>query len=114
MATLEAGVALMGAGRELIRVRDAGRSTLDRTDVASELVGFLSSNKKLPLERACRAANTAAVKRLAELRDDELGVADARAAARELVAFTAIQDELERCGELVLDERAKGTPSHVA
>ena len=114
MATLEAGVALMGAGRELIRIRDAGRTTLDRTDVGSEVVRFLSSNKKPPLERACRAANAAAISCLAELRADGLGVADARAAARELVAFTAIQDELERCGALVLDERAKGTPSHVA
>jgi len=114
MATLEAGVALMGAGRELIRVRDAGRSTLDRTEVADEVVRFLSSSKKLPLERACRAASAAAMNCLAELRADELGVADARAAARELVAFSAIQDELERCGELVLDERAKGKPGHVA
>ena len=114
MATLEAGVALMGAGRELIRVRDAGRSTLDRTDVAGEVVRFLSSSKKLPLERACRAASAAVMNCLAELRADELGVADARAAARELVAFGAIQDELERCGELVLDERAKGKPGHVA
>jgi len=114
MATFEAGVALMGAGRELIRVRDAGRLTLDRPDVASEVVRFLSSNKKLPLERARRAAKAAAMNCLAELRADRLGVADARAAARELVAFTAIQDELERCCDLVLDERAKGTPSHVA
>jgi uncharacterized membrane protein YccC len=114
LATLEAGIALTGAGRELIRIRDAGRWTLDRTDVGSEVVRFLSSNKKPPLERACRAANAAATRCLSELRDDELGVIDARAAARELVAFTAIQDELERCGELVLDERAKGTPSHVA
>jgi uncharacterized membrane protein YccC len=114
MATLEAGVALMGAGRELIRIRDAGRPTLKRTDVGSEVMRFLSSNKKLPLERACRAANAAAISCLSELREDELGVANARAAARELVAFTAIQDELERCGGLVLDERAKGTPSHAA
>jgi uncharacterized membrane protein YccC len=114
LATLEAGIALTGAGRELIRIRDAGRWTLDRTDVGSEVVRFLSSNKKPPLERACRAANAAATRCLSELRDDELGVIDARAAARELVAFTAIQDELERCGELVLDERAKGTPSHAA
>jgi uncharacterized membrane protein YccC len=114
VAALEAGIALMGAGRELIRVRDAGRPTLDRTDVGGEVVRFLSSNKKLPLERACRAANAAAIICLAELRDDELGVADARAAARELVAFTAIEDALKRCSDLLLDERAKGVPAHAA
>jgi len=51
---------------------------------------------------------------LAELCKDELGAEQAQTTARELAAFTAIQDELERCGELVSDERAKGTPSHVA
>ena len=114
LSAVEAGIALMGAGRELIRVRDAGRPTSARIEVEAQIVHFLASNQRLSLECAQRAADDAAVACLAELRDDKLGVADARAVAREMVAFTAIRDELERCGELLLDERAKGVPAHVA
>jgi hypothetical protein len=51
---------------------------------------------------------------LAGLRGDKLGVAEARAVAREMVAFAAMRDELERGGELLLDERSKGVSSHAA
>ncbi len=79
-----------------------------------EVFRFLAINERLPLDRARRAAEDASVACLAELRDDRLGAADARAAAREMVAFAAIQDELERGGELLLDNRAKGAPTYVA
>ncbi len=114
VAAVEAGIALLGAGRELIRVRDAGRPTPAKIEVEGEVVRFLASNQRLPFDHARRAARDASVTCLAELRDDRLGVADARAAAREMVAFAAIRDELERAGALLLDERVKGAWTHVA
>ncbi len=114
LAALDAGTALLITGRELIRVRDDGRPTPAKMDVEDKVVRFLASNKKLTLDRALRAAQDASVTCLAELRDDRVGVAEARTAVREMVAFAAIRDELERGGELLLDERATGAPAHVA
>jgi uncharacterized membrane protein YccC len=114
VAAIESGLALLGAGRELIRVRDDRRPTPDAIAVEDDVVRFLASSESLPLDRARRAAEEASLDCLAELRDDRLGAADARAAAREMVAFAAIQDELARGGELLLDDRAKGAPTHVA
>ena len=73
----------------------------------------LASNDGPTFARAQRAARDAAVTCLADLRDDTLGVAEARAAAREMVAFAAIRDELEH-GARLLDEGTKGAPAHVA
>ena len=39
---------------------------------------------------------------------------EARAVAREMVAFAAMRDELERGGELLLDEKSKGVSRHAA
>ena len=114
LSTAEAGIALMGAGRELIRVRDGGRSTSAATEVERDVVQFLASSQRRHLERARDAAYGASAMCLAELRKDALGVTGARAAAREMVAFTAIRDELERGAEIVLDKREKGVPAHAA
>jgi len=110
---LQAGIALLGVGRELIRVRDGGRLTPVENE-AGEVVRFLASDDRLPLERARRAAQDASRARLAELREDKLGVAEARAAAREMVAFAAIRDELGLGGELIPSENAKGVLENVA
>jgi len=48
------------------------------------------------------------------VRDDGLGIADARAAAREMFAFAAVADELERCRELLFDHKSQGAPIHAA
>jgi uncharacterized membrane protein YccC len=114
VAAVEAGFALLGAGRELIRVRDDGRPTAAAIEVEDDVVHFLASRESLPLDRARRAAEDASLVCLAELRDDRLGAADARAAAREMVAFAAIEDELERGGKLFFNERATGAPTNVA
>jgi uncharacterized membrane protein YccC len=114
VAAVEAAIALLGTGRELIRVRDGGRSPLAGMEVEGDVVRFLATKQRLPFDRARRAAQDASVACLAELRDDRLGVADARAAEREMVAFAAIGDGLERGGELVLDETSKGVQTHVA
>ena len=114
VAAVEAGIALLGAGRELIRVRDDGRPTAATIEVGGDVVRFLAGKERPAFDRARRAAQDAAAACLADLRDDKLGVAEARAAAREMVASAAIRDELERSGELSLDERAKGALAHVA
>ena len=113
VAAIDAGIALLGTGRELIRVRDDGRPTPAKLEVESEVVRSLPSNDGLTFERAQRAARDASVTCLADLRDDRLGVAESRTAAREMVAFAAIREELER-GALPLDERTKGAPAHAA
>jgi uncharacterized membrane protein YccC len=114
VAAVETGIALLGAGRELIRLRDDGRPTPAKIDVEREIVRFLASNERMPFDRARRAAQDASATCLAALRDDRLGAADARAAAREMVAFAAIRDELDRGGELLLEQGAKGASTHVA
>src|SRR5262249_33831816 len=113
VAAVEAGIALMGIGRELIRVREAGRPKPPMIEVAREVVRFLASGQRLPLDRARHSAHDAAMTCLAELQRPKLGVANARAAAREMVAFTTISEELERCRDL-LNEKAKGVPDNVA
>jgi uncharacterized membrane protein YccC len=114
VAAVEASIALLGAGRELIRVRDDGRPTSATIEVGGDVVRFLAGKERPAFDRARRAAQDAAAACLADLRDDKLGVAEARATAREMVASAAIRDELERSGELSLDERAKGALAHVA
>jgi uncharacterized membrane protein YccC len=110
---VQAGIALLGAGRELIRVRDDARLTSVENQ-AGEVVRFLASDDRLPLERARRAAQDASVACLEELRDDKLGVAEARAAAREMVAFATIRDELELGGELIPGEKSKEVLANAA
>ena len=114
VAAVDSGFALLGAGRELIRVRDQGRSRRADAGLADDIACFLASNERQPLDRAVSAAREASVKCLAEVRDDGLGVADARAAGREMVAFAAVADELERCRELLFDHKLQGAPIHVA
>jgi uncharacterized membrane protein YccC len=114
VAAVDSGFALLGAGRELIRMRDQGRSRRADAGIADDIACFLSRNERQPLDRAVSAAREASVKCLAEVRDDGLGVADARAAAREMFAFAAVADELERCCELLFDHKSQGAPIHAA
>jgi uncharacterized membrane protein YccC len=114
VAAVDSGFALLGAGRELIGLRDQGRSRPADAGIADDIACFLSRNERQPLDRAVSAAREASVKCLAEVRDDGLGVADARAAAREMFAFAAVADELERCRELLFDHKSQGAPIHAA
>src|SRR5262249_56713429 len=79
VAAIDAGIALLGIGRELIRVRDSDAPTQADVAVADEVVRFLATGRSRPLERARRAASEGAAGCLATLRDDRLGVEDARA-----------------------------------
>jgi hypothetical protein len=111
-ASVEGGVALLGVGRELIRVHDDRRATPETLHVTRHIARFLATEERWPLECARRAAGKAAVTRLHDLRIASFGALEARAASREMVAFAAIRDELERCGDL-LPESAQRI-SHVA
>jgi uncharacterized membrane protein YccC len=111
IAAFEAAIALYDAGRELIRVRDdrAPSATAFEFDIA-ELAG---NQRAQSLDCARRTPEEAAAKCLAELRD-EVGTEQARPAARKIVAFAAIRDELERGGPLLTGESHGGAQSDAA
>ncbi|HJY49485.1 MAG TPA: FUSC family protein, partial [Stellaceae bacterium] len=113
IAAYEAAIAVFGAGRELIRVRE------DRTSSATaalelDIAELAGSQGAQWLDRARRTAQDAAARCLAELREDAVGAKQAQSAARKIVAFAAIRDELERGGELLSAERRKGAQSDAA
>jgi uncharacterized membrane protein YccC len=113
IAAYEAAIALFGAGRDLIRVCEDRASP---AAAALELdIAELAGNQQVQwLDRARRTAQDAAARCLAELREDAVGAAQAQSAARKIVAFAAIGDELERGGELLTEERWKGAHSDAA
>jgi len=114
ISTLEAGIALLGAGRELLRIRGDRSSEATVTDLGRQVVLALDRHQPLAFDRARRIADEAARERLAELREDKLGAADARRVAREMVAFAAVRDTLSHARAILLDARARGAPSHAA
>ena len=113
IAAFEAAIALLDAGRELIRVRDDHASS---ATAALELeIAELAGNQRAQwLDRARRTAEEAAAKCLAELREDAVGAEQAQSAARKIVAFSAIRDELERGGPLLTGETDGGAQSDAA
>ena len=114
VAAVEAGMALMGVGRELIRVRDDGRSTPANDAVAEDVSRFAKRPGRKQLARAQQAAEDAARICLSELKGGVLSVGEARIAAREMVAFATIRDELERGSQLLLNETARGGRANAA
>jgi uncharacterized membrane protein YccC len=112
-ASVEAGVALLGIGRDLIRIRDDESPKGEKVRIGRRITQFLATGNRVPLERARRAAWHAAIARLRDLRVDELDTLQARAAAREMVAFAAMGDELERMSDLVRPANQR-TPAHAA
>jgi uncharacterized membrane protein YccC len=114
VAAVEAGIALLGAGRELIRIRNDDRPGLAMIEGGRDVSRLLARKERPTFDRARRAAQDAAAACLANLRDDKLGVAEARAVAREMVAFAVMRDKLERGGALLVDVRSKGVSSHAA
>jgi uncharacterized membrane protein YccC len=114
VAAVEAGMALMGVGRELIRLRDDGRSTPANDTVAADVSRFAERPGRKRLATAQQAAEDAARTCLSELKDGVLSVREARIAAREMVACATIRDELECGGQLLLNERAMGGRANAA
>jgi uncharacterized membrane protein YccC len=113
IAAFEAAIALFDAGRELIRVRDDPASSA--TAALEFDIAELAGNQRAQwLDCARRTAEEAAAKCLAELRDDVIGIEQARSAARKIVAFAAIRDELERGGPLLTGKTHGGAQSDAA
>jgi uncharacterized membrane protein YccC len=113
IAAYQAAIALFGAGRELIRVRE-DRASSATAALELDIAELAGSQGAQWLDRARRTAQDAAAKCLAELREDAVGAKQAQSAARKIVAFAAIRDELERGGELLSGERRKGAQSDAA
>jgi uncharacterized membrane protein YccC len=113
IAAYEAAIALFGAGRELIRVRE-DRASSATAALELDIAELAGSQGAQWLDRARRTAQDAAARCLAELREDAVGAKQAQSAARKIVAFAAIREELERGGELLSGERRKGAQSDAA
>jgi uncharacterized membrane protein YccC len=113
LAVVEAGIVLLGTGRELIRVQECAWSATAREGIRTEIEHLVAGGAS-SIERMRRIAAEASAACLSELREDRLGASEARVAAREVVAFAAIRDELERAGGLLLDGGAQEGLVHVA
>jgi uncharacterized membrane protein YccC len=113
IAALESAIALFGAGRQLIRLREDRASS---ATAALELdIAELAGNQRAQwLDRARRTAKEAVARCLAELREDGLGAEQVHAAARKIVVFAAIRDELERGGALRTGKSHEGGQSDAA
>src|SRR5271155_1520385 len=103
IAAFEGAIALFGTGRELIRLRE-DRASSATTALELDIARFARNQRAQWLDRARRTAGEAAAKCLAELREDALGTEQAHAAARKIVAFAAVRDDLERSGAFLTGE----------
>jgi uncharacterized membrane protein YccC len=112
IATYEAAIALFGAGRELIRVRGDRASSAAALEL--EIAELAGKQRSQWLDRARCTAQQAAARCLAELREDAVAPAQSQSAARKIVAFAAIRDELERGAPLLTGETPGGAPSDAA
>jgi uncharacterized membrane protein YccC len=113
IAIFEAGLALLGAGRDLIRMRESPYSS---AAVDFELqIGKLAGHRRAErLDLLRRIAQDAAAKCLAELREDELGPEQVQDAASNLSAFAAMGEELDRGGALLTHEKYARVQSNAA
>jgi hypothetical protein len=112
IAAFESGIALLGAGRELIRLRDDGTSPLAVGEPGISELLYRGGARSLAAAR--HMAADAAAHSLAELREDAVAAAQAQAASSKIVALAAIRDELERGSALLTGERQKGVLSDAA
>ena len=113
IAALESGIALIGAGRELIRLRDKG-TWAPAAGWKRDIADLVCKGGAQSLDAARHMAANAAAHLLAELRKDAVGAEQAQVASSEIVAFAAIRDELERGSKLPTGERQKGVMSDAA
>lgn len=111
--SFEAGIALLGVGRELIRIRESPYSSA-AVDFELQIVKLAGHRRAEWLDRLRRIEQKAAAKCLAELREDKLGPERVQAAARNLGAFAAMGEELERAGVLLTHEKYARVQSDAA
>ena len=103
IAIFEAGMALLGAGRDLIRMRESPYSSA-AVDFELKIAKLPARRQEEWLDLLRRIAQKAAAKCLAELREHELGPEQVQAAVHNLGAFAAMGEELERGGALLTHE----------
>jgi uncharacterized membrane protein YccC len=111
--SFEADIALLGVGRELIRMceRPYSSAAVDFERQIAKLAGHRRAER---LDLLRRIAQEAAAKCLAELREDKLGPEQVQAAARNLGAFAAMSEELKRGGALLTHEKYARVQSDAA
>ena len=110
---VEAGIALMVVGRQLIRIRDDGWPIPAALQPADEIVRLLSSDHGQLADCPRHAPHDMTLSRLASLRSDQLAIADAVAVTRTTIADAA-QEELGFGITLLLEDREKGVPRNAA
>ena len=113
VAIFEAGIALFGAGRDLIRMRESPYSSA-AVDFELQIAKLAGHRRAERLDLLRRIAQEAAAKCLAELREDELGPEQVQDAASNLSAFAAMGEELDRGGALLTHEKYARVQSNAA
>jgi uncharacterized membrane protein YccC len=113
IAAFEAGVALLNAGSELIRMRDEG-TWAPAAGWKRDIAELVRKGGAQSLDAARQMAANAAAQSLAALRNDAVGAEEAHAASDKIVAFATIRDELERGSALLTGQRQKGVLSDAA
>jgi uncharacterized membrane protein YccC len=111
--SFEAGIALLGGGRELIRIRESPYSSA-AVDFELQIAKLAGHRRAERLDLLRRIAQKAAGKCLAELRENKPGREQAQAAACNLGAFAAMGEELERAGALLPHEKYPRAQSDAA
>jgi len=111
--SFEAGIALLGGGRELIRIRESPYSSA-AVDFELQIAKLAGHRRAERLDLLRRIAQKAAGKCLAELRENKPGREQAQAAACNLGAFAAMGEELERAGALLTHEKYARVQSYAA
>jgi uncharacterized membrane protein YccC len=114
IAVLEAAIALLGAGRELIRLREDGVSSSAAATLELDIAELAGNQRAQWFDRARQAAQEAAKRCLAELRDDTGGAEEARASACDIGSLVAMEDEIERGGALLTGKEHEGELSNAA
>jgi uncharacterized membrane protein YccC len=104
IAIWEMGVALLGVGRDLIRVLTEARFSSAQLALGREIAVLARYRNGEHLERARKQAQVAAAETLADLRGSALSGTAARITCRRIAAFSAIDDQLHRGGALVVRE----------
>jgi uncharacterized membrane protein YccC len=114
VAALDASIALLGAGRELLRLREEGASSTAMAALELDIAGLAGNQRAQWLDRAHRTVQEGAARCLAELSEDVPGIEQAHATARKIVAVAATRDDRERGGALCTGERHEGARSDAA
>lgn len=107
MAALDAGTALLIAGRELVRLREGSRSSPAWTALEHVIAAAARKHGPRRLDRLRRAVEAAAEQCLTALRDGALNAEQVQAAARGIVALAIIREELARGAALLAGEETE-------